>query len=502
MNHLPILPILIAAFSGFVLTLLSQSELRLQRTVGVLGTLAGLAAALWGLAVVADGQPMVYELGDWPAPFGIVLVLDRLSALMVLLTAVTATLALGAALHDADRRGRMFHALFQFQLMGIYGAFLTGDIFNLFVFFEILLLASYGLLLHGGGAERSRAAVKYVAVNLTGSAFFLIGVGTLYGVTGTLNMADLALRVPEVAEADRGLLHISAFMLLVVFGTKAALIPLFLWLPDTYSRASAPVAALFAIMTKIGVYAILRVFTISFGAPGSELAEALGPWLLGAAGATLLAGMLGALAATELRRLVAYLVIASVGSLLIAVGVFSTQSIAAALYYLIQSTLVAAALFLMADAIARQRGAAGDELRPGPMPGHWATLGILFMLLAMAGVGMPPLSGFLGKALILKAVWSHPGAALWWTLILATSLLAVVALGRAGSTLFWKTQGEAPNPSAALPREQLLALLAGTGLIVAVSVLAGPVERFAQRTAADLVQPQVYIDTVLGPAAR
>ena len=408
MSHLPILPILIAAFSGFLLTLLGRRPLAVQRRIAVAGTLAGLAAAAAGVAVVAEGQPLVYALGDWPAPFGIVLVLDRLSALMVLLTAVTAAVALGAALNGWDERGRMFHALFQFQLMGICGAFLTGDIFNLFVFFEvlliasyglmihgggrdrmqaglqfvffeILLLASYGLLLHGGGPERSRAAVKYVTVNLTGSALFLVGVGALYGVTGTLNMADLAQRIPEVAPEDQGLLRISAFVLLVVFGTKAALIPLFLWLPDTYSRASAPVAALFAIMTKIGVYAILRVYTISFGAPGSPVADAVGPWLLGAAALTLLAGMLGALAATELRRLVSYLLIASVGTMLLGVGVFSEHSIASALYYLVHSTIAAAALFLLADPLGRERGEHGDRPhaealdRPrGPVPaaGH------------------------------------------------------------------------------------------------------------------------------------
>ena len=229
-----------------------------------------LLAAL--LVLDADGGALrVYRVGDWPAPYGIVLVLDRLGALMLLLSAMVALPVLWYACGGWDAHGRYFHAIFQFQLMGLAGAFVTGDLFNLFVFFEVLLIASYVLVVHGLGAERLRVGVHYVVMNLTASALFLIGMALLYAGTGTLNLADLALRVPRVAGPDAALLQAAAMLLLVVFGFKAALLPLSMWLPATYAAATAPVAALFAIMTKVGVYAILRVHGVVFGADGRRL---------------------------------------------------------------------------------------------------------------------------------------------------------------------------------------------------------------------------------------
>ena len=236
--------------------------------------------------------------------------------------------------------------------MGLNGAFLTGDLFNLFVFFEVLLVASYGLLVHGRGAERLRAGFHYVVVNLAASALFLIGIALLYALTGTLNLADLAVRVPRVAPADAPLVRAAALMLFVVFAVKAAVFPLYLWLPGAYAAAAPPVAALFAVMTKVGVYAILRVHALIFGVD----AEAAGPWLLGAAVATSVLGVLGAVAADTLAGMTAYLTLASMGTLLIAVGAFSGAGVSAALYYLVHSTLVIAALFLLAERIAGQRG--------------------------------------------------------------------------------------------------------------------------------------------------
>jgi multicomponent K+:H+ antiporter subunit D len=464
--------------------------------LAVTGTFAGVLVAVLALLHVIAGDIEVYALGDWPAPFGIVLVLDRLSALMVLLTSIVGAMALLGALGGWDRRGRLFHPLFQLQLMGIQGAFLTGDIFNLFVFFEILLISSYGLLLHGGGAERSRAGIKYVVVNLTASALFLIGVGTLYGVTGTLNMADLAVKVPQVAADEMGLLRISALVLLVVFGVKAALIPLFFWLPDAYSRASAPVAALFAIMTKIGAYCILRVFTLAFDAPQAAVGASLAHWVLIAAVLTLLVGMIGAVATTELRRLIAYLSVASVGTMMIPLALFDVAGIAAALYYMIHSTLTGAAMFLLAEPIARQRGTLGDRLHNGPGLAGWAALGLTFMALSVAMAGVPPFSGFLGKTLILQAL--GPDSPLVWTVILGTSLLALIALSRAGSVLFWKSDGEPGTAAAPPPRgTEMTPVFMLLAMIVSLSVLADPVARYAALVATDLVEPASYLDAVL-----
>ena len=257
MSHLPIMPVLVPMFVGALLLVL-RGSLDMKRAMALLATLVQVLLASL-LMVEASQGTQVYALGNWMPPFGIVLVVDRLSALLLLVTSILASGALLYAIRGDDAAGRNFHPLFQFQLMGINGAFLTGDLFNLFVFFEILLIASYALLLHGAGSARVRSGLHYLLLNLTGSALFLIAVGTLYGVTGTLNMADMALRVRELGADDAPLVGAAGMLLLVVFGLKTAFFPLYFWLPRAYAAASAPVGALFAIMTKVGLYSILRV---------------------------------------------------------------------------------------------------------------------------------------------------------------------------------------------------------------------------------------------------
>ena len=332
MTHLAVTPIVIPAVAGMAIVLLAQRNVPRQRVLSGLAIALQFAVALLLLMRSATGEITVYSLGAWAAPFGIVVVVDRLSALMVLLTAVLAAASWLYAVTGPDSRGPNYHALFQFQLMGICGAFLTGDAFNLFVFFEVLLIASYGLLLHGGGRDRIRAGLHYVVFNLVGSALFLIGVGTIYGVTGTLNMADIARKVPGVAPDEVAILASGALVLMVVFAIKAALLPLYFWLPSAYASATAPVAALFAIMTKVGVYAILRFYTLAFGADAGALANLAQPWILPLALLTLLLGAIGALAGRRLGGLVAYLVIASVGTMLTAIGLGTADSLAAAVY--------------------------------------------------------------------------------------------------------------------------------------------------------------------------
>ena len=316
MNHLVVMSILLPALAAGLLLAVGDRRLAATRSISLGATLLTAVCAAMLMAQAATGMHQVYLLGDWPAPFGIVLVLDRLSALLLLLTGIVAVAACAYAACGWDSRGGYFHVLFQFQLMGLNGAFLTGDLFNLFVFFEVLLIASYCLLLHGLGLPRLRAAMHYVVLNLTGSAVFLIAVSLLYGVTGTLNMAHLAERLTQLPPADVLLAHAAGLMLLGIFGLKAALLPLHFWLPAAYSSASAPVAVLFAIMTKVGVYAIVRVSTLVFGADGGIAHFA--PWLLPVALTTLAVAALGALAADRLSACAAYLTVCSVGTMLAA----------------------------------------------------------------------------------------------------------------------------------------------------------------------------------------
>ncbi len=494
MNHIVIAPLLLPLVTGAILVLLPGSATRLRRATSVIATLGLVITALLLHMQVADGKWLVYELGDWRAPFGIVLVADRLAGTLVLVTAVLALCVVLYAVRGSDRAGRQFHTLFHFQLLGLNGAFLTGDLFNLFVFFEVLLIASYGLLLHGGGRARSRAGLHYVVLNLVGSTLFLFAVGVLYGVLGTLNMADLAVRVASLSQADLGIVRAAALLLLVVFGLKAALAPLQLWLPGAYSSASAPVAALFAIMTKVGVYAILRIYSLIFGATGGSLAGLAEPWLVPLGLVTIVLGTLGALASTRLAQLTAHLVVASAGTLLTTFGMGNAEAVAAGLFYLIHSTFAAAALFLLTDLLARTRGAHADRFQPGPPQS--AFLGALFLLAAIAVAGLPPLSGFVGKFLVLKSSFVTPWVAGVLPVVLVTSLFVVVSLARSGSRLFFQFERGASAP-VRLRAGDVLPMLALVGLGVALVVFAGTVHQFSHATAEQLVLPTGYVEAVL-----
>ena len=504
MNHWIILPILLPALVAPMLVLAVRHDVVLARIFSVASTVGLLALAVGLLVMAAAGEPQVYALGHWPPPFGIVLVLDRLSALMLLLTALLALWVLLFAIDGADARGRHFHALFQLQLMGVNGAFLTGDLFNLFVFFEVLLIASYGLMVHGGGAARLRAGVQYVAVNLVGSSLFLIAVGLIYGVTGTLNMADLAAKVPMVPPADQALLQTGALLLLLVFAVKAALVPVQFWLPGTYALAPAPVAALFAIMTKVGAYAILRVHGLIFGE--GEAADLIQDWLLPAALVTLATGMTGVLAARSLGQMVSFAVIGSMGTVMIPVALYTHGSLAAGLYYLVHSTLAAGALFLLVGLVAERRLGLGDRLVVAPAFAQSGLIAAFFFLAALAMAGLPPLSGFIGKLLILDAVRDGAVAVWIWTCILVTSFLAIIGFARGGSTLFWKStaqegclQVEPGTNSGALSFVAVGGLLAG---LLLWTVLAGQVTPYLEATADQLLNHAEYVDTVLETPGR
>jgi multicomponent K+:H+ antiporter subunit D len=495
MSHWIILPLLLPLVAGMLNLLLVRRGTGAQRTVSILTVCVLLAATLLLLDRASTGHITVYELGNWPAPFGIVLVLDRLSALMLVLTALLALPVLVHACFGDDRRGRDFHVLFPLQLLGINGAFLTGDLFNLFVFFEILLIASYCLAMHGQGPERTRSTLRYVVLNLIGSSLFLIALGVIYGVCGTLNMADLALKAGSSPEQTT-LLNAAALLLLTVFGLKSAILPLFLWLPGLYAAVLPSVAALFAIMTKVGVYAILRTQSLIFTTHGPVPHSAA--VLLPLALATLAMASLGVLGSKRLRELLAWLIIVSIGTLLTGIGLWTQAGISASLYYLPHTTLVTAGLFLLSDHITRQRGIAADRLEPGPPLSQSDLLGTLFLFGAMASAGLPPLSGFVGKILLLHA--AAPTHAIWvWTIVLGGSLLGLVALGRCGSVLFWKTEG-IPVSGTTVSWIHLAPAAALILAAVVMAAMADPFTAYTSAAAGQLLAPHNYIEAVLGGA--
>ena len=500
MTHWIIAPVILPALLAPFIVLAARYHIGIQRVFSLAGVVAliGIAASLcWQ---VSDGSVLLYQLSDWAAPFGIVLVGDRLSAMMVLLTVILALFVLLYAVGSGwDERGRHFHALFQFQLMGITGAFLTGDLFNLFVFFEVLLIASYGLMIHAGGNARLQAGVQYVLFNLIGSTLFLFALGALYAETGTLNMADLAERVRLIEPEETVGIRVAAVLLLLVFAIKAALVPLHFWLPSSYAEAPAPVAALFAIMTKVGAYAIIRVYTMIFS-PDLEVTAGLHDlWLLPAAMVSLAIGMVGVLAAKKLDRLVAFSIIGSMGMVLVSIALFTPEGIAAALYYIIHSTLAGAALFLISDLV--RTGRADLNLLPqAPMAGTALTSG-LFFVGAIAMAGLPPLSGFLGKLLVLDAAYGTELVVWIWAVVLISSLISILGFARAGSILFWKAHGlEEAEPAPDATRPAMLSYVAVGGLVtllIAHTVFAGQVHGYTTKMAGQLFAPDTYISTVV-----
>lgn len=436
--HLPVLPLLLPLIAGMVVLLVANKGIIWQRNISLVATFGLLIMAVANFTFSLDSSIQIYALGNWQAPFGIVMVLDQLSALMLVLVALLAVTALWFSIRqNIDSQGAHFHPLFQVQLFGLNGAFLTGDLFNLFVFFEVLLLASYGLLLHGGGRHKTKAGLHYVVLNLIGSTLFLFAVGALYGILGTLNIADMAQRIAFLPAGDQGVVAVAGLMLLLVFGLKAAMFPLYLWLPHAYAHTSAPVAALFAIMTKVGLYAIIRVHGTLFGEQAGELSNIHTPWVLGLGLITLVMAAMGALAANFLRQQIAYLVLASVATLLIASALPGKESLAALLYYLIHSTLIAAGFFLLAFYIMQGRGEKSDRFsRAHSMP-NAIFIGSLFMFAAVAMSGLPPLSGFFGKLLILSSALDHPYFFVILATILISGLLMIIALAKSGSQIFY-----------------------------------------------------------------
>jgi len=513
--HLPIVPVLLPMAAGALLLFVDGRRRALNAAIALPAVLLLLAAAA-ALAQRSDTDgALVYALGNWPAPFGIVLVVDRLAAAMVLLTSVLGLASLLFALARWDRAGPRFHTLLQFMLAGVNGAFLTGDLFNLFVFFELLLAASYALALHGSGVVRVQASLHYIVVNLTASLLFLVGAALIYSVTGTLNMADLAGRAPALSGGDRMLLEAGAATLGMAFLIKAGMWPVCFWLPRAYGAASAPAAALFAILTKVGVYAVLRVWLLCIDGDAGASSPLGANWLVVGGLATLAFGAVGVLGAQELPRLATFGLIASSGTLLAAVALGQASVTGAALYYLLGSTLGLSALFLLIELVERGRAPGAGLLAVtaeafgsfeeeddaadvgAPIPATWALLGLSFVACVLMLAGLPPLAGFVGKVALLDALLDAPSisptAWIMLALLMFAGLATVVAASRTGVAIFWTAERRVQPRVSALEIGPVVLLLAAC---VALTVQAGPVMRYLDAAAKSLhatggVPPQV-----------
>ena len=513
--HTPILSILIPAFTSFLLLLLGnpgsgslKQDWRQpwRRGISLSSALLGLITAISYLMIANTGQVTVYQLGEWSAPFGIVLVLDRLSAFMLVLTYALAVPVIWYASDNWDTRGRYFHTMFHFLLMGITGAFLTGDLFNLFVFFEILLMASYVLLLHGQGRPRFQLGIHYVTINLLASALFLIGLGMIYGSVGSLNMADVGRLIPTLDSDQHKLAIAGGLLLFVVFGIKAAMLPVGFWLPKTYAVASTPVAAIFTIMTKVGIYAILRVNGTVFD---DAMAQSIFKNCLLMIGLiTSFYGVIGAIAAERLRRFVGFMVLSSIGTLLIAIAMFNTEAWAAALYYLVHSTLIAAAFYLFCGWMTSQRGSFKDHLKVAPKIKQEKAAAFTYFTIALMMAGLPPFSGFLGKVFILQATAETPYQGWIIAVILIVSLLSIIAFTRVGFILFWRASPPEENPKeSAYTAYQALPDIAPNRndkaiyvLLIALMsyvVFAAPIQSYTTSTAQQIQNHALYQQAIL-----
>jgi multicomponent K+:H+ antiporter subunit D len=438
LNHLAILPILVPVVTAALLLLpYFASQPTARRVLSAVSFGLTLVCALV-LAMQVQSGSQLYLLGDWPAPFGIVLVADKLSATFVVLATV---LMIGGWLYSCgrdDTQEPFFVALLHFLLMGVNGAFLTGDLFNLFVFFEVLLISSSGVLIHGGGKNRIRAALHYVLLNLIGSALFLLALALLYSQLGSLQITDMGQRIATLSPSQQWIVQSAAGLLLIVFGLKAAMLPFHFWLPTAYKQASPVVACVFAVMTKVGVYSLLRVFTTLFSSDADHLAGFGQTGLVISGLLTIAIAGVILLASADLRGLVAALVLMSAGTLLSLVGIGTVATDSALLYYAVHSTIATGAMFLLVDIISIQRGNLGDRIARGRRMQYQLATGWAFAFLALAIIGMPPLSGFIGKIQLLQSVVGSPWQFEFWAMLLFASLLVLIVLSRAGSSIFWR----------------------------------------------------------------
>ena len=489
MSWLLLLPLLVPLTTGILCLLVAHRPA--QRRLGLAGALGLLAAAVALLIQIHQQGIQAVQIGNWPAPFGITFVADHLSALMVLATGVVAVAVALYALNEGDppREAQGYYALVHLLLFGVNGAFLTGDLFNLYVWFEVLLLASFVLMILGGGQAQLAGGVKYFAVSLLSSILFLVALGLLYGATGALNLADLATRVGAV---NPGLLSALAMLFLAAFGLKAAVFPFMFWLPASYPAPPVMVSALFAgLLTKVGVYALIRVFTLLF-THDVGFTHSLLLWV---AGLTLSLGVLMALAQGELRRLLSFQLVSHIGYMLMGLGILTPLALAGSVFYALNHMVVIAALFLLAGLLQRLQGTT-VLVRMGGLYRAYPWLAVLFLLPAFSLAGLPPFSGFWAK-FTLVAAGLEAGQYVIVGVALLVGLLTLLSMGLVFAEAFWK---DAPQATETAPGWRGLVLPVGllALLTLGIGLWAEPLLGLSLAAARELLEPAGYIEAVLG----
>ncbi|WP_299044702.1 Na+/H+ antiporter subunit D [uncultured Tateyamaria sp.] len=468
------------------------------RWISVMGNAVLLAAAIVLMARVLDEGVVAAQMGGWAAPFGITLVADYLSAVMVVITAITALAVSIYALTDIDDRKEHlgYHALFNILIGGVIGAFLTGDLFNLYVWFEVMLISSFGLLVLGGKKEQIDGGIKYVTLNLISTILFLSGIGLLYGMTGTLNMADIARSLPNVE--NQGLVTVIAMMFMVAFGVKAAVFPLFFWLPASYHTPAFSVSAVFAgLLTKVGVYALIRMFTLVFDADIGFTHTIL----LWVAALTMITGVLGAAAQNDIRKILSFHIVSQIGYMIMGLALFTPLAMAGAVFYLVHHIVVKANLFLIAG-IAERTAGSTDLNKIGGLYKAAPVLAVLFFIPAFSLAGFPPLSGFWAKYVLVAAALEDQ-AWIIAAVALTVGLLTIFSMTKIWAEAFWKPHpdGIEPSLSALTPqaRRHLLLPIAGlAAMTLVIGFFPEPFVSFAKAAAAQLLDPTDYMTTVLG----
>ena len=497
MSWLLALPVMLPLVTA-VLVFLFRNRGAAGRWLSIGGCLALLAVAIALFIAVWQDGVIAAQMGNWPAPFGITLVVDLLSAVMVLITAITGLAVAVYALADIDTRREAlgYHALFQVLLAGVCGAFVTGDLFNLYVWFEVMLIASFGLLVLGGSKAQLDGGIKYVVLNLVSTAMFLTGIGLLYGITGTLNMADLHRAIGDVE--NQALVTVIAVLFLVAFGIKAAVFPLFFWLPASYHTPPVAVSAIFAgLLTKVGVYALIRMFTLVFTTDTDYTHDLL----LVVAVLTMITGVLGAAAQNEFRKILSFHIVSQIGYMVLGLALFTPLALVGAVFYLVHHIIVKANLFLVSG-VAKRLTHSFDLDNMGGLYKSSPLLAVLFLIPALSLAGFPPLSGFWAKFLLVKASLDI-GAYVVAAAALVVGLLTVYSMTKIWAEAFWKPQPVGPSPKLTmLNAGDRIKLLAPIATLAALTLVIGffpePFVTFAERSAAQLLNPDAYVNAVLG----
>lgn len=495
---LPLIIPLATAVAG----LLAWNRRGVQRLLGICGTMALLGTGVGLLAIVQRQGVVSVQAGNWPAPFGITLVADLFSAVMVV---VAGAMGLAVAVYslasaDIEHESLGYHPLMQVLLLGVCGSLLTGDLFNLYVWFEVMLIASFVLLALGGRREQMEGAIKYVALNLIASAFFLAGIGILYGMAGTLNMADLARQLREVPHG--GTVPVIAALLFAAFGIKSAVFPLFFWLPASYHTPPVAVTTIFsALLTKVGVYVLVRIFTLIF-VQEAEAGQAL---ILAAAGLTMVTGVLGAVAQHEMRRLLSFHIVSQIGYLVMGLGLLTPLALAGTIFFMVHVIAAKSALFLVAGIVKRLTGTTELGELGGLYEGR-PLVGMLFLVPAMALAGIPPLSGFWAKLALVRAGLLE-GRYVVVAAALAVSILTLFSMTKIWAEAFWKDRPVPPGEPRVLYHPHVAGrawlLLGMPALLLALTTVvmgvgAEPVFRLSLAAADQLLNPDLYIAAVLG----